>query len=60
MAYTRFALQLANSSLENVLFDVFACYYLFRLLIFERRELNETQILALLQSAVGFFPDVSA
>ena len=59
MAYARIALKLSYSNFENVLFYIFACNYLFRLLIFERREFNETQILALLPSAVGFFPHVS-
>jgi hypothetical protein len=59
MAHSRIAFQLSNSSLENVLFDVFACNYLFRLLIFERREFNETQVLALFPPTVGLFPHVS-
>lgn len=48
MAHPAISFQLPNSSLENILCDVFACNYVFRLLIFERREFNETQIFALL------------
>jgi hypothetical protein len=59
MAHASVTFQLSNSSLENVLFDVLACNYLFRMLIFQRRKFNETQILTLLPSAVGFFPHVS-
>jgi hypothetical protein len=60
MAHSCTAFQHSNSGLENVLFDIFACNYLFRLLIFERREFNDAQILALLPSPVRFFPHVSA
>ena len=60
MANASGAFKLANSRLENAFFDVFACNYLFRLLIFERREFNETQVFALLPPAVGFFAYVSA
>jgi hypothetical protein len=59
MAYARLALKLANSNFENVLFDFFSRNYLFRLLIFERREFNETQIFALLPPAVGLFAYIS-
>ena len=38
MADTCIALKCANSSLENLSFDIFARSYLFRPLIFERRE----------------------
>ncbi len=59
MAHARIALKLSYSNFENVLLDVFSSNYVLRLLIFERREFNETQILALFPSAVGFFAFIS-
>lgn len=59
MAYAGLALKFANSSLENVLFDVFACNYLFGLLVFEGFEFNKTQVFALFPSPVGFLPHIS-
>jgi hypothetical protein len=59
-AHACVAFQPSNSDVENVLFDIFAYNYLFRLLIFARPEFNETQILGLLPSAVGFLSNLSA